>query len=219
MATHSNILVWRIPWTEETGGLQSTGSQSQTRPKQLNMQALLCYIWANSSLTPSPRGATTSFQGNQCHQEPFLGLRVKGLPVENQSSQKEKTNSNSFKSLCTIMQHAYLSDKFRSFSLQSKTPMVDILCERLSMDENRLQEVACMKDVILLPLRTIYWIACQHYAIGIFLLPTVMLGKTYASPEQLTWLDFTDSEKHIFNHDSPLMSSVTLGLWLNSRKR
>ena len=26
-ATHSNILAWRIPWTEEPGGLQSTGSQ------------------------------------------------------------------------------------------------------------------------------------------------------------------------------------------------
>ena len=26
MATHSSILVWRIPWTEDTGGLQSTGS-------------------------------------------------------------------------------------------------------------------------------------------------------------------------------------------------
>ena len=27
MATHSNILAWRIPWTEETGELQSMGSQ------------------------------------------------------------------------------------------------------------------------------------------------------------------------------------------------
>ena len=25
MATHSNILAWRIPWTEEPGGLQSWG--------------------------------------------------------------------------------------------------------------------------------------------------------------------------------------------------
>ena len=30
MATHSSILVWRIPWTEEPGGLQSMGLQSQT---------------------------------------------------------------------------------------------------------------------------------------------------------------------------------------------
>ena len=27
MATHSSILAWRIPWTEESGRLQSTGSQ------------------------------------------------------------------------------------------------------------------------------------------------------------------------------------------------
>ena len=27
MATHSDILAWRIPWTEEPGGLQSIGLQ------------------------------------------------------------------------------------------------------------------------------------------------------------------------------------------------
>ena len=27
MATHSSILAWRIPWTEELGGLQSMGLQ------------------------------------------------------------------------------------------------------------------------------------------------------------------------------------------------
>ena len=31
LATHFSILSWRIPWTEEAGGLQSMGSQSQTR--------------------------------------------------------------------------------------------------------------------------------------------------------------------------------------------
>ena len=30
-ATHSNILAWKIPWTEEPGGLQSMGSQSWTK--------------------------------------------------------------------------------------------------------------------------------------------------------------------------------------------
>ena len=29
MATHSSILTWRIPWTEEPGRLQSMGSQSE----------------------------------------------------------------------------------------------------------------------------------------------------------------------------------------------
>ena len=34
MATHSSIPAWRMPWTEEPGGLQSLGSQkSQTRLK------------------------------------------------------------------------------------------------------------------------------------------------------------------------------------------
>jgi len=32
MATHSSILAWRIPWTEEPGGLQSMVSQ-KVRPK------------------------------------------------------------------------------------------------------------------------------------------------------------------------------------------
>ena len=36
-ATHSSILAWRIPWTEEPGGLQSTGLQSRTRLKRLSM--------------------------------------------------------------------------------------------------------------------------------------------------------------------------------------
>ena len=32
MATHSSILAWKTPWTEEPGGLQSMGSQeSQVR--------------------------------------------------------------------------------------------------------------------------------------------------------------------------------------------
>ena len=30
MATHSSILAWRIPWTEEPGRLQSMGSQKES---------------------------------------------------------------------------------------------------------------------------------------------------------------------------------------------
>ena len=33
MATHSSILAWEIPWTEEPGRLQSMGSQSQYMTK------------------------------------------------------------------------------------------------------------------------------------------------------------------------------------------
>ena len=43
MATHSSILAWRIPWTEEPGRLQqSIGSQSQTRLKRHSMQHAPC---------------------------------------------------------------------------------------------------------------------------------------------------------------------------------
>ena len=31
MATHSSVLAWRTPWTEESGRLESMGSQGQTQ--------------------------------------------------------------------------------------------------------------------------------------------------------------------------------------------
>ena len=31
MATHSSILAWEIPWTEEPGGIQSDQAKSRTR--------------------------------------------------------------------------------------------------------------------------------------------------------------------------------------------
>ena len=34
MAAHSSIHAWRIPWTEEPGGLQSMGSQSKEYLKE-----------------------------------------------------------------------------------------------------------------------------------------------------------------------------------------
>ena len=44
MAPHSSTLAWKIPWTEEPGGLQSMGSLSRTRvsdfPFPFHFQAL-----------------------------------------------------------------------------------------------------------------------------------------------------------------------------------
>ena len=39
MSAHSSVLAWRIPWTEEPGGLESVRLQSQTRLQQLSTQA------------------------------------------------------------------------------------------------------------------------------------------------------------------------------------
>ena len=36
MSTHSSILAWRIPWTEEPGRLQSMGSQESDMTERLN---------------------------------------------------------------------------------------------------------------------------------------------------------------------------------------
>ena len=37
METHSSILAWRIPWTEESGGLQSMGHKESNTTEQLTL--------------------------------------------------------------------------------------------------------------------------------------------------------------------------------------
>ena len=69
MATHSSILAWRIPWTEEPGGLQSTGSQrfghdwatslsrGEVRPtsKSLIMSHLVPHHWSKHITGANPK--------------------------------------------------------------------------------------------------------------------------------------------------------------------
>ena len=49
MATHSNILAWRIPWTEEPDGLQSMGLQRARHNWATNMHTVFvlfrCFRW------------------------------------------------------------------------------------------------------------------------------------------------------------------------------
>ena len=45
MATHSSILAWRIPWTEETGPLQPMGSQSWTLSQERVFFQMLYLYW------------------------------------------------------------------------------------------------------------------------------------------------------------------------------
>ena len=71
MATHSSILAWSIPWTEEPGGLQSIGSQqaghdlsdrTQRHDQTISEPALLdCFHISpehHSSFEHSPKGTT-----------------------------------------------------------------------------------------------------------------------------------------------------------------
>ena len=45
MATHSSILAWQIPWAEEPGGLQSTGSQESDTTERLHTHS-----WPSNSI-------------------------------------------------------------------------------------------------------------------------------------------------------------------------
>ena len=49
-ATHSSVLAWRIPWTEEPGGLQSMGSQRvrHDRSDLARMQDAWCLVLKTS---------------------------------------------------------------------------------------------------------------------------------------------------------------------------
>ena len=44
MATHFSMLAWRIPWTEEPGGLQSTGSQESDSAERLHVRFLFFMV-------------------------------------------------------------------------------------------------------------------------------------------------------------------------------
>ena len=46
MATHSNILVWRIPWTEEPGGLYSSwGRKESDMTERLSLSLFAIYYF------------------------------------------------------------------------------------------------------------------------------------------------------------------------------
>ena len=64
MATHSSILVWRSPWTEEPGRLQSAEPQRQTWLRQVSMSKhcdgtlSTIYAWLCSAPSPPRRPAS-----------------------------------------------------------------------------------------------------------------------------------------------------------------
>ena len=53
MATHSSTLAWRIPWTEEPGGLQSMGSQESDMTEQLTHTHTS--LWKHPNFLANPR--------------------------------------------------------------------------------------------------------------------------------------------------------------------
>ena len=65
MAAHSSILAWRIPWTEEPGGLQSMGSQrvghdwaTKTTDNGVCVECISCSVVSDSSRPHVPPGSS-----------------------------------------------------------------------------------------------------------------------------------------------------------------
>ena len=101
MVTHSNILAWRIPWTEETGGLQSMGLQRVRHDGATNTLTLgrpctqgcpgiqvpgtfpLCSPW-DLALVGMDRGTQDHVHGLGATRESRKGGKVSSL--ENQNS-------------------------------------------------------------------------------------------------------------------------------------
>ena len=80
MATHSSILVWRIPWTQEPGRLQFIKSQSQTWLSDwvcTSVAKTACFLWRKEGFLPStfhlwvtflrPRVSCSSFTSSWPH--------------------------------------------------------------------------------------------------------------------------------------------------------
>ena len=64
VATHSSTLAWRTPWTEEPGGLQSTGPQRAGHDRS-DLAHILS--WHTSQLSQSYLLPATQLLGNVCH--------------------------------------------------------------------------------------------------------------------------------------------------------
>ena len=58
MATHSSILAWRIPWTEEPAGLQSMGWQNQTQLSTSIKHNMTYYIYTYDRVSEESRDPT-----------------------------------------------------------------------------------------------------------------------------------------------------------------
>ena len=90
MATHSSILAWRIPWTEDPGGLQSMGSQRVRHDWatftwaivplwfQELVNALICSIYTDHVVFPSPATKRMEIYWRDPCQLEWMGTALRG---------------------------------------------------------------------------------------------------------------------------------------------
>ena len=109
MATHSSILAWRIPWTEEPGGLQSTGSQELNTTEQLSHHhhgarrvphSRLCvHLLAHSSASSRRHTA-------ECHPP---GVRASARGLGDTSGPQKAVKATTRPSICCPQGHVTIS--------------------------------------------------------------------------------------------------------------
>ena len=75
MATHSRILAWRVPWTEEPGGLQSMGSQNQARLSDWAWLSTVRGQWAMLGRNLTPESSPCRGLGPSCNTAAPEGFR------------------------------------------------------------------------------------------------------------------------------------------------
>ena len=127
MATHSSIFVWRIPWTEETGGQQSTGSQT------------VRHNWSNTacSMHGCSLKATFSFIAlfsicdyfTHTHTHTHTHTRVRKKTCSSFSGQTN-TRSNAFG------RFAFLLDVFLSLHWTEPAVKIQLLGGHTNLQEN-----------------------------------------------------------------------------------
>ena len=84
MATCFSILTWKVPWTEEPGGLQSMGSQ-RVRHLKLSLTLIISYSPTLKKKIPKPKRTHTVYKKITSHS--FMMLLTLAL------AQKPYTNS------------------------------------------------------------------------------------------------------------------------------
>ena len=111
MATHSSILAWRVPWTEEPGGLQSLGLQrvrhnlmTQHSTKNARGPLYSCIVLEGKELF---------HQSDLCKQPWFLVLEIFSVTTKIQQKQNKTTKQNNYLPLppvcsgCTVCNFHY----------------------------------------------------------------------------------------------------------------
>ena len=100
MAAHSSILAWRIPGTEEPGGLVSIGSQSRTRLKRLS-----------SSISSSNKNSVSQWQQPYSRaQEPYVvsGYHIGQCRLQNISAIRESSLTQTLQELGSC--HSFINN-------------------------------------------------------------------------------------------------------------